>query len=478
MAKVIKGIKTKIFNLPSMSDFLTTLLIMIGIGLLFLIPAAYFGGKMGITITAIILTAISCYLFVYAIALGKSFSNSNSSMSLNMDMILQFLAFIAFYSFMAYGSFCFSQVVHGIEVYKIKLLIWGVILLGYPMYLSISSAYSLHNKQRKHYSSNIIIAHAKDFPILIDRIKFFDSKTKKTSSIYSRFHENYRKVSEIEGLTDQNEFMQSQRYYTKSTHTLIPIGFDSFELSWYSVLENKFYKDIFPIDQKKLKVDENYEKQLTISDLLIHILPSGHVDLLKKEYTDYTHLTPYFDVAFNSVEGQTLDSIFKTHSQIAPLDINSIENLNRDFKNLEKGTVTKLSPEEILSFRSVYPFGIDIEINQKPNEINELKEIEIIDFYLNQYSRSADFLKGINTKPLPSFIRIKILNNKDERRWVDIMFDKKLLFNQYIIFIETHKEEVSFDIKVNIVDLTKSQIWLKSKDEKIALDNWIITNKF
>lgn len=461
-----------------MSDFLATLLIMIGIGLFFLIPSAYFGGKIGVTITAIILTTISCYLFVYAIALGKSFSNSNSSMSLNTDMILQFLSITALFTFMAYGSFCFSQIAHGIEGYKIKLLIWGIILLGYPMYLSINNTSNLHNKQRKHYSSNIIIAHAKDFPILIDRIKFFDSKTKKASSIYSRFHENYKKISEIEGITDQNDFMQSHRYYTKSTNTLIPIGFDSFELSWYSVLENKFYKDIFPIDQKKLKVDENYEKQLTISDMLIHILPHGHVDLLKKEHTDYTHITPYFDVAFNAVKGQTLDAIFKTHSQIASLDINSIENLNRDFKNLEKGTVTKLSPEEILSFRSVYPFGIAIEINQKPNEINELKEIKVIDFYLNQYSRSADFLKEINTKPLPSFIRIKILNNKDKRRWVDIMFDKKMLFNQYTTFIETHKEAVTFDVKVNIVDLTKSQIWLKSKDEKIALDNWIITDKF
>ncbi|PCI01166.1 MAG: hypothetical protein COB81_07605 [Flavobacteriaceae bacterium] len=461
-----------------MSDFLATLLIMIATGLLFLIPAAYFGGKIGVSITAITLTAISCYLFVYAIALGKSFSNSNSSISLNMDMLLQFLTFTAFYAFMAYGSFCFSQVAHGLEGYKIKLLIWAVLLTGYPMYLSISSAYNLHNRHRKHYSSNIIITHAKDFPILIDRIKFFDSKTKKASSIYSRYHENYRKVSEIEGLTDQYEFMQSQRYYTNLTHTLIPIDFDSFELSWYSVLENKFYKDIFPIDQKKLKVDETYEKQLTISNMLIHILPNGHVDLLKKEYTDYTHLTPYFDVAFNSVEGQTLTSIFKTYSQTAPLDINSIENLKRDFKILKKGTVTKLSPEEILSFRSVYPFGIDIEINKKPNEINELKEIKIIDFYLNQYSRRANFLREINTKPLPSFIKIKILNNKDERRWVAIMFDKKLLFNQYTTFIETPTEEVSFDIKVNIEDLTKSKIWLKSKDKKIALDNWIITDQF
>jgi len=461
-----------------MSDFLATLLIMIGIGLLFLIPAAYFGGKMGVTITAIILTAISCYLFIYAIALGKSFSNSNASMRLNTDMILQFLAFAAFYSFMAYGSFCLSQVAHDIEGYKIKLLIWGVILLGYPMYLSISSTYSIYHKQRKHYSSAIIIAHAKDFPILIDRIKFFDSKTKKASSMYARFHENHRKVSEIEGLTDQNECMQSLRYYTKATHTFIPIGFDSFELSWYSVLENKFYKDIFPIDQKMLKVAENYEKQRTISDMLIHILPNGHVDLLKKEYTDYTHVTPYFDVAFKAVEGQTLDAIFKTHSQIAPLDFNSIENLKRDFKNLKKGTVTKLSPEEILSFRSVYPYGIAIEINQKPTEISELKEIKIIDFYLNQYSRSADFLKEINTKPLPSFIRIKIVNNNDERRWIAIMFDKKMLFNQYSAFIETHKEAVYFDIKVNLMDLTKSQIGLKSKNEKIALDNWIITDKF
>lgn len=459
-----------------MSDFLNILLIMIGIGLLFLMPAAYFGGKTGVIITAIILILINFYIYLYAVGLGKSFSNSNFSTPLETEL-LQLLVFTVFYAFMAYGSFCFREVIYGIEGYKIKLLIWSVILLGYPMYLYTTSAYSLYNRNRKHYSSSITITHAKDFPILIDRIKFFDSKSKKASFIYERFQENYKKVSEIEGLTDQNEFMQSQRYYTKLIPTLIPIGFDSFELSWYSVLENKFYKDTFLIDQKKFKISEKYDRQLVISDMLINILPNGHVDLLKRKSTDYIHLFAYFDVAFNDVKGQTLATIFNTHSQIAPLDNNDIKNLNYNFEKLQEETVTKLSLEEILSFRSVYPFGIDIEINKKKNEVNELEDIKIIDFYLNQYTRNADFLKEINTKPLPRFIRIEIVNNKNKRRWVDIMFDKKMLHTQFTTFIKTHKEDVSLAIKINIVDLTKSEIWLKSKDKKIALDNWIITDR-
>lgn len=457
-----------------MSDFLTILLIMIGVGLLFLVPAAYFGGKIGITIVTLILTVISCYLLLYAKGLGKSFANSNTPTSLNLEIVLMFLSFAALYAFIGYGSFCLRQVTHGIEGYKIKLLVWFVILIGYPIYLSVSAAISLHNIQKKYYTSDIIITHAIDFPILVDRIKFFNSKTNKASSIFSRYLENYRKVYEIEGLTSKNELMQSLRYYAKLSHTLIPIGFDSFELSWYSVLENKFYKDTFPIDRKKLKVGKNYEGQLTISDMLIHILPNGHVDLLKNEYTDYTHLTPYSKVDFSSVEGQSIDSIWKNHSQVESQYIN-YENLNNDFEKLKKGTVVKLSAEEILSFRSVHSYGIDIEL--KENEVHKIQEIKVIDFYLNQYTRSAKFLRRTNSKPLPSFIRIKHVNNKDERRWVDVMFNKKELLNQFKTFTAIHNEEVYIKIDINVADLNKSKVWLQSKDKKVTLDNWYISER-
>lgn len=459
-----------------MSDFLAILLIMIGVGLLFLLPTAYMGGKRSLIVVTLVLTGISSFLLMYAKALGSSFSNSNTTKSFDFEMLLMFLAFAALYAFIAYGSFCLRQVTYGIEGYRIKLLVWFIILLGYPIYLSVSAAISSHNTQKKHYSSDIIIAHAIDFPIQIDRLKFFDSNTNKASSVSSRYLENDRKVSEIEGLSYENEFMQSQRYYAKLAQTLIPIGFDSFELSWYSVLENKFYKDTFPIDQKKLKVDESYDGQLTISDMLVHILPNGHVDLLKREYTSYTHLGDYFDIAFSSVEGQSIDSIWKNHSQVEAQYIN-YENLNNDFEKLKKGTIVKLSPEEILSFRSVHSYGIDIELNQKEDEVSELHEIKIIDFYLNQYTRSVKFLRKINKKPLPSFIRIKHVNDKDERYWTDIMFNKKELLNQFESFTAIHNKEVFFKIDINVADLNKSKIWLQSKDEKIALDNWYIAER-
>ena len=267
--------------------------------------------------------------------------------------------------------------------------------------------------------------------------------------------------------------MQSHRYYTKLVPALIPITFDAFELSWYSVLEHKFYKDVFPLDQKKLKISKEYEGQMLISNMLINILPNGHVDLLKKVYGENTHIAPYFDVAFTDVTGQSQEDIWKLFTPIG-IPEHHKNNLKRDFANLEAGTRTLLTPEEILSFRSVYPYGIVFKINQKPDEVNALKEIEIIDFYLNKYSRSADFLKEIHTKPLPSFIRIKLLNYKDKRSWIDIAFDKKALFNAYNTFNETHKDAIYFDISVDISDLSKSKIFLKSKDKKTLLQNYRI----
>ncbi|MDW5288756.1 hypothetical protein [Formosa sp. PL04] len=458
-----------------MSDFLTVLLIMIGVGLLFLLPTAFIGGKKSLIVVTIVLTGISCFLLMYGKALGSSFSNSNRTKSFDWDAVLMSLAFAALYAFIAYGCFCLNQVLNDIDGYKIKLLIWGIILIGYPMYLIISAETSLHNMHKKHYESEIIIAHPIDFPILIDRLRFFDSKTNKSSSLSSRFLENDRMRSSIEGLSYEYEFMQSQRYYTRLPKILIPIDFDTFELSWYSVPEQKFYRDTFSIDQKKLKVGENYDKQLIISDMLIHILPGGHVELLKNEYRNYTHLYSYFDVDFKAVEGQSIDSIWKQYSQVDSEYIN-YNNLNYDFKILNNGTVEKLTPEEILAFSSVHTYAIQVELIQKEDEVNELEEIKVIDFYLNQYTRSTEFLRKEGTKPLPSFIQIELLKDREFKGRIEVMFDKKELLNQFNAFTTTPKEDVFFKVTINVADLNKSTIELHSKDETLMLNNWHITD--
>jgi len=447
---------------------------MIGAGTFLFIPTAYFGGKTGVILAFLALTAISCYIFIYAIGLGKSFANSSTPTTWNSKQLLPFLAFAVFYAFMGYGSFCLSEFAHGAAGYKIQLIVWILMVAGYPLFSYSRQVYNLYITQIKHYSSKIIIAHPKDFPIQLDQIQFLNSKTKKASSRYSNFHEDYDQIEKTEGLTCQNILMQSQRYYTQMLPLLIPISFDSFELSWYSILENKFYKDTFPLDQNKLKVHQKYEGQMTISNMLIHILPNGNVDLLKNDYSELTHLIPYYDVAFTSVRGQSLDSIWKLFTPIG-LPETQIGNLKKSFEKLQKGTGNQVSPEDILNFRSVHSYGIDIKIEQKQNEINELKEIKVIDFYLNKYVRKSDFLRKINKKPLPSLLRIKTLNNNDKRRWIDILFDKKALLNQYTTFASEHKDDVSFDLTVNLENLEKSQICLKSKDEKLALHSWRIT---
>ncbi|CDF79334.1 hypothetical protein BN863_16220 [Formosa agariphila KMM 3901] len=256
---------------------------------------------------------------------------------------------------------------------------------------------------------------------------------------------------------------------------LIPIEFDTFELSWYSVPEEKFYRDTFSIDQKKLKVDENYDKQLTISDLLVNILPNGHVELLKNEYTNYSHLNSYYDVAFNDVKGQSIDSIFKQYSQIPSENID-YKNLNRDFKILTNGTVDKLTPEEILAFKNLHTYGIQVELQQKEQGFSMSQDIKVIDFYLNQYTRSSDFLRKESTKPLPSLIQIKILKDREFKDRIEVMFDKKELQNQFNMFTATPKADVHFNIIINVDDLQKSIVELQSKNETMTLNNWYIAD--
>ncbi|MDO6759711.1 hypothetical protein Q4566_05820 [Tamlana sp. 2_MG-2023] len=455
-----------------MSDYLTVLLVMISVGLLFLTPAAFFGGKTGVIITVIILTAISCYLLMYAIGLGKSFGNSSAPTSFRVESLLPYLKFAALYAFIGYGAFCFSQMEHGVEGYKIKWLVCTLILVGYPAYLFASEVISESNTKLKYYKTDIVIAHPVDFPVQIDQLRFFDSKTKKSTPTHYRYMENDLILSDFEGLDVENNPFRSHRYYKEGISRYLPISFDSFELSWYSILEQRFYKDVFRLDQEKLKTRQESEGQMVISDMLINILPKGHVDLLKREYMEYIHVAAYGKVAFTAVDGQSLDEIFGLFTPIGAPDDHKA-NRKRDYAKIEQDITHNLSPEEILSFRSVYNYDINVEYIQYPNEVKELKEIEIIDFYLNQYKRSPDFLSERHTKPLPSYMKLKLKGyDKDKRPWIEIGFDKKLLFHAYNTFAEEHNEAISFEILVDIKDLNKSKIWLKSKEEKMSLDGW------
>jgi uncharacterized membrane protein YbhN (UPF0104 family) len=78
------------------------------------------GGKTGLSIASTIL--ISCYILLYALALGRSFGNNNSPIHWNWELIGSFMGIALLYGFLAYSSFCFNKVTRGIDGYKIKLI--------------------------------------------------------------------------------------------------------------------------------------------------------------------------------------------------------------------------------------------------------------------------------------------------------------------------------------------------------------------
>ena len=244
-----------------------------------------------------------------------------------------------------------------------------------------------------------------------------------------------------------------------------------FELSWYSISENKFYKDTFSLDQQKLKVRQEYSGQMMISDLLINILPNGNADLLINKDSSRDHLLHYRKVDFTSVENKSLDEIFKLFDQ-KKLSESRIERLKENHEKLIKNTTSLLSAEEILNFRSVHSYAIDVEIKQKEGERNQIKEIKVIDMYLNKYSRSADFLKEIHEKPLPSFIEVQILNNKESRRYIKIVFDRKALLNQFNTFESKSKGDLTLGILIDAEKVSRSKIHLKSRSKRVVLTHW------
>ena len=488
-------------SLPSFSDSSLILLTMLFFANLILLPSGYFGGKVGLVVAAIVLTAITAFLYIYMLALGKSFANGNSNSTIDIKHIISFIAFACFYAFMAYGAFMISQMLKGEASYGWQIIGWLVVCLSFPLFdysQSYYGIYSYHQEQKKYYSTDITIAHPKNFPILIDQLNFINSKGKTSSSTsLTKNAELYRDdqyVKRFEGIdVESNEnlrYLQSHLFYSigpdptpsnsRSTSNYsrardwrIPTNFDAFELSWYSVADKKFYKDTFPLDQKKLDIKDKYGGGREINDLLINILPTGHVDLLKRKSGDLLHTIPYWDIAFTQLESEDLTEIL-THFSTQNLTGKYLEMLTDTYAKALITITEGHEPNEVLKFRSVQPFGIDIKFKESQSSLYELRRIEVIDFYLNEYARSAKTLKKVHTLALPSHFEINFADKNNDWSEINIAFDKASLFEQFNHFKEKNTGDIYFDVTLDKDNLRETEVVFKANESTSKITGWEI----
>jgi len=465
---------------PTLSDNSTVLLIMIAVTMFIFFPAAYFGGKKSLVVVVIVATCLTAFLYLYGEGLGRSFSNSHSGGGLNAGHLFMFVLFACFYLVMAYGNYSLVQTIKGESGYGIQLVVWLVLCASYPVFDYASQSYQYNQylaEQKKYYEAEIVIAHPVKFPVLIDHIRFLNVKSGSSSVMDNPFsrddEEEY--VYDFENLRGESEeHLKAHVYYTidDPRHDYskgpfakgalkVPVDFDAFELSWYSIADKKFYKDVFPLTQNKLEISEIYGTHVKkINDLLINILPTGQVDLLKRQSGDILHTVPYWDIAHTDVESDDLSEIL-THFTNKDIDGKQLKELTETYQKALNDT-TNNNPDEVLRYRSVQPYGIEVKFEESQSTLYKLQKMTMVDFYLGQYRRRVSAFQPVRELPLPSHLMIDITDQNKKWSKIHIAFNKASLFEKFKTFSAENAGDIYFELILNKDDLTKTSISLKA----------------
>ena len=460
-------------TVPSLSDNSTVFLIMVMVASFIFFPTAYFGGKKSLIIAVCILTGFTAFVYLYALGLGRSFANSNASGAIDSSQLIMFVLFTCFYLIMAYGHYILVQTIKGEGSYGVQLLIWLCLCFAYPVFDYASQSYKYNQyleEQKKYYEAKIIIAHPIKFPVLIDNIRFLNAQSGSTSVMDDAFYrdDEERYVYDFERLRGESEEnLKEHVYYAISNPERnhlkvplkVPVDFDAFELSWYSIADKKFYKDVFSLTQNKLEISERYGTNAKrINTLLINILPTGQVDLLKREGSDVVHTAPYSDVAYTDVESHVLSDIL-TYFTTKNFNEKQLEELTETYQKAQNDTVDH-DPDEVLRYRTVQPYGIDVKLDESQSDLYKLKKLTVIDFYLGQYRRNVNTFQNVHKLPLPSHLRIGM---KDQTK-INIAFDKASLFEQFMVFRAENEGELYFEVILNKDNLALTTVALRVND--------------
>jgi len=463
------------------SDFLFTVLVVTAIGLLLLVPATFWGGKVGVIVAIALLMLGSWFLYAWGTGLGRSFANAPPVVNAGLDwsMLLVMLKLLLFYSFLAYGVWHLCQTIKTDEKSYVVLSLWFAVLIGLPASLYGHQTYQLYVKQIKHYATSIIVTHAKTMPLIIDQLTFIDLSNDERLIVSLRLDNTENIAERFEALAPEalaintedssgSNVSAQQNYYTHYQDIYVPAGFDQFELSWYSILEQRFYKDSFAVVRKKLSIKRDFTGQTKMSDLIINIWPQGHVDLLKQEQGERTHLNQYRDVAYKEIklEQKLLADVFGTNHQKSRL-ISQISQAKQQFEQTDNN---QDSLNEQLKLRQFYDWGLTVNVLNETEHSYQVKAITVADVFLRSYSRRVTGLKVTEQQPLPNRLVFELSDNNDKEIKLQLVLDPMVLQALVQRGMKDGEGEFQLEVNIDINSLDSSEVFIIEAGRRVRLN--------
>lgn len=420
---------------------------------------AYFGVAGAVSFCLIftfILTSFSRLFYAW----GRS-----SSLSLEETWLppLISLASTAFVSLGIFQLVQFSQtgVLNGVVFYP-----WLAIILGGPaVYFlppRVKHYLQLRDQAKNCIESYLLVKHDYNLPICVDELRFVDGVKNRELEIYVSNYKDEDSRDEDEeysSLSQRIDHATRAIYYEKS---FIPARADRLFMSWYSVLEDKYYQGEFPFsfegfEMRTAKYDDAGNVRLwdhlhrqDAGVVKISIHPNGNVYLYR--YSDM--LICYTALNVRSISDGKRESLMQHFRPYGKYTTAMVSELKAADKEL---AASQLMPRGVAQ-RRAWNWCMRFE------GLDENNKLDIDDAGLCSYRCTLEEISIYANRPIPEKIEIMYRSHRGLLGWLFIYLDVESLHRsiqqltasnntipvEFVVTVEdSHNNTIRFLINAN-----------------------------
>lgn len=428
------------------SDFYFYLLIILGLLLFLVIPVQwvinFYYGLKGAMVSGVLLALLVAFGALFFYQWGKGVGSvtgyvSYGSGELRMVFASVFLGGLLLIAFTSFGIYHLVQLSKTGVLNKPWFFTWLVLYVGSPAlyiggkeYLTFLAA----KEQRTYFiPAYLKVSHYRELPIYIDELKFVNSINSRESTF------NINAVSEF----NPDSTAESREKVRKMDHVLIdqresvPVEMDQFVLSWYSFVEDTYYRDTFPFPAEHFPIKTWPGGSRSMSSINLLILPEGKVRLFGPGSKQYF---PYHKVEVKPLsqeeKAQKTETFYSVNQGQA-----SIEDIRKKLQRIKNSN--QLNKRQAMDKTE---FNWSLTIKGK----GEVSSVNISDFRQLRYDTTYQWLHQPVKKVLPAEITMYLKRPQKGDIRVYLFLDKERLFDQVEALTSGNGGiEIEFLIKVS-----------------------------
>lgn len=349
-----------------------------------------------------------------------------------------------------------------------RLVIWlaiSILVPGSYYGYKRAKAYLEDRYKRLHFLKvDFKISHYEDMPIIVDRLGFRSPTTSKSDDddvyIYTMVSkQNSRDDIEETDVLDRDTLVRME-------DKKIPIDTDKLLLSWYSIMEDKYYRDTFDFPRDKLTIRDIDGHSFIFGDMDIIIYPGGRMCLYNKNFPDGKKIIQQYCVAsakeiMNEKKQMLLDKFLAYPGN--DIEQDELLQVAQEYQKSDLLEQLYQMQERAFSWKIKHEFP------------DKIQRIRVEDFSGKEYQLVYKAVEGVSKSCLPRVIRIKYKSTESSGGYdVMIEFNSSKLYEQ-ILQQTRNDDDVPLEFLITDPGDGNIEVYLQTPEQKAIIKDTRIT---